>query len=319
MRLTISTRTVAVCIAIFACGLAYVESCVRPSRIEATEIERLQQMGLDVQVCYQHQRIHGYFSKYDFKNSKTTPPGNAWARKIWGELAFARVEFLRVTGDVSDTQFLKHFPELKSLALEPSGPIRLHEVGELPKLESFSFESNVKKIDRVDLEVLCNLSIQDLTLFLNEIESTDFVSNIKNATDIYLSAPKVLESSFTIHSSVNSFKIAYCDNLRKLEFDGTRNTGATSIVIESCPSLRHLGICRLPNLVELDVSHCELNTLILEDLPALAECFVGDSHTLEHLQMGSVPNLNGFDDYWPKNNGFVPFEHLNPQSTDNAR
>ncbi len=250
--------------------LAWVELSAQQTRTEFAVVQKLRDNGLEVRALYRHQFRENTFSKYDIRAKS---PGSWFARKLWGDQAFVRIEKLIVKGDIDRVECMElhRIKGLRGLALNSPCLTDLSSLFEIKDLKSLTIE-NSPLIRSGNIECLFRIaSLEKLTIIdcenITELDSLA-TSEIKHLMIINCGIDEFDGSLFPCLERIALFENGKLQTVKCIEL----SSGLSSLEIERCSEIAFIEIACARKLKGVRISSCsQLKTIVLKDVPSLSD------------------------------------------------
>ena len=231
-----SLRMLILVIVVMACGLAYLNWCRSRANREQAIVKRY---GADARYYFQYDEDKGY-------DSKAEPPGPWFLRRVWGDLAFARVREIFI--DSEALTCVDDLPELTGL--------KRVVINDCKRLECVDGLANtrLRSLHISGCPLLKNIDSlanqKDLEYFwLADCVSVQNVDGLRgtNLTSITLiNCPLVSDiDSLANQKDLKYFMLFGCHSLQNV--DGLRGTNLESCLLYTSPSPRDRTRSRMPS------------------------------------------------------------------------
>ena len=219
-----SLRMLILVIVVMACGLAYLNWCRSRANREQAIVKRY---GADARYYFQYDEDKGY-------DSKAEPPGPWFLRRVWGDLAFARVREIFI--DSEALTCVDDLPELTGL--------KRVVINDCKRLECVDGLANtrLRSLHISGCPLLKNIDSlanqKDLEYFwLADCVSVQNVDGLRgtNLTSITLiNCPLVSDiDSLANQKDLKYFKLFGCVSVQNV--DGLRGTNLKWFTLRNCP------------------------------------------------------------------------------------
>ena len=195
---------------------------VHPSRKEANAIRGLEELGLEVQIYYQHyDAADGLYMKETERGlvvtSASVSPGPDWLKSIFGEMVFARISSVSLKGKIETLDdccdFLTDLSHLTALEVESETLTSVDALKNFPRLEEVKFSDCS---DLRDVDALSGLNLSSAMFAYCGVESIDSLAKGESLSELI------------VHG---------CDRITQLNLNDWAATNLSVIEIEMCQQL----------------------------------------------------------------------------------